>query len=76
MSETVRSQQIIRGARVLDVPGRSASFADIFIDGDTIVVLEGKEQHKIRLHGIDCPERKQPFGTKSKQFTSDMCFGK
>jgi len=33
-------------------------------------------QVKIRLYGIDTPERRQPFGTKAKQFTSDLCFGK
>jgi endonuclease YncB( thermonuclease family) len=46
-------------------------------DGDTIVVLtEDKQQVKIRLEGIDCPEMKQDFGTKAKQATSDLCFGK
>lgn len=45
-------------------------------DGDTFVVLiDGKEQ-VIRLEHIDCPEKKQPFGTKAKQFASDLCFGK
>lgn len=46
-------------------------------DGDTIVVLtEEKEQIKIRLEGIDCPESTQDFGQKAKQATSDLCFGK
>jgi endonuclease YncB( thermonuclease family) len=45
-------------------------------DGDTFVILiDGKEQ-VIRLEHIDCPEKKQPFGTKAKQFASDLCFGK
>lgn len=45
-------------------------------DGDTIEVLyEGKSQ-TIRLVDIDCPEKKQAFGTKAKQFTSDFCFNK
>ena len=31
---------------------------------------------KICLEAVDCPEKNQPFGTKAKQFTSDMVFGK
>lgn len=46
-------------------------------DGDTITVLDAdKIQNKIRLYGIDCPEKHQAFGQKAKQFTSDMVFGK
>jgi len=45
-------------------------------DGDTITVLENRTQHKIRLYGIDCPERRQDFGTRARQFVSDMVFGK
>jgi micrococcal nuclease len=42
-------------------------------DGDTITVLDAdKVQHKIRLEGIDAPESKQAFGTKSKQKMSDF----
>lgn len=46
-------------------------------DGDTVVVLDAaKTQHKVRLQGIDAPERKQPFSEKSKQHLSDLVFGK
>ena len=45
-------------------------------DGDTITVLVGKNQHRVRLEGIDCPERAQPFGKKASQFTSKLVFGK
>lgn len=46
-------------------------------DGDTITVLtNNNEQVKVRLYGIDAPEKKQEFGTKSKDFTADFCFGK
>lgn len=46
-------------------------------DGDTVKVLDGSNQeHKIRLAGIDAPERKQPFGQKAKQHLSDLVYGK
>jgi endonuclease YncB( thermonuclease family) len=45
-------------------------------DGDTITVLRDKEQVRIRLYGIDCPERGQAFGNKAKQFTAKLVHGK
>jgi micrococcal nuclease len=42
-------------------------------DGDTIRVLDhNKQQIKVRLASIDAPERKQPFGTKSKQMLANL----
>ena len=46
-------------------------------DGDTVTVLDSnKTQYKIRLMGIDAPEKKQAFGNKSKQSLSDLVFNK
>jgi len=46
-------------------------------DGDTVTVLDaGQAQHKIRLMGIDAPEKKQAFGQRSKQHLSDLVFQK
>jgi endonuclease YncB( thermonuclease family) len=46
-------------------------------DGDTITVLDGeKQQHKIRLEGIDTPESHQAFGTQSTKALSEKIFGK
>ncbi len=45
-------------------------------DGDTITVLQDRKQYKVRLAEIDAPEKKQPYGQKSKQALSDWVFGK
>jgi len=46
-------------------------------DGDTITVLDAnREQHKIRLGGIDAPEKAQPFGQRSKENLSRLVFNK
>lgn len=45
-------------------------------DGDTITVLSGSEQVRVRLNGIDCPERGQPFGDRAKRKASELAFGK
>lgn len=45
-------------------------------DGDTISVMHNGRAEKVRLHGIDCPEKGQAFGQRAKQFTSALVFGK
>jgi endonuclease YncB( thermonuclease family) len=44
-------------------------------DGDTITVLDRqKAQHKIRLSGIDAPEKGQAFGGRSRENLSELVF--
>jgi len=45
-------------------------------DGDTLTVLHDRKPLKIRLSGIDAPEKRQAFGEKSKQSLSDLCYRK
>ncbi len=46
-------------------------------DGDTFrLFLADSSVVRIRIASIDCPERKQPFSTRAKQFTSDAIFSK
>lgn len=41
-------------------------------DGDTIEVMRDGRAEKIRLAGIDCPEKKQAFGQAAKRFTLNL----
>lgn len=44
-------------------------------DGDTITVLDAELViHKIRLSGIDAPEKAQPFGERAKQQLSEWVY--
>lgn len=46
-------------------------------DGDTVTVLDGdRQQHKVRLNGVDAPESAQDFGQESKRNLSALVFGK
>lgn len=44
-------------------------------DGDTFTMLDAANQQvKVRLHGIDCPERAQDFGQVARQKLSALVF--
>jgi endonuclease YncB( thermonuclease family) len=46
-------------------------------DGDTLKILTaGNVQYKVRLDGIDAPEKTQDFGNRAKEALSNLCFGK
>ena len=49
---------------------------DHVADGDTITVSRGAQRIKVRLYGIDTPEKSQYFGQNAKQFTSSQIMGK
>jgi endonuclease YncB( thermonuclease family) len=59
-----------------------AAFADFsglvvsVLDGDTIEVLHNGKAERIRLSGIDCPEKGQAYGRRAKQEASALVFGR
>ncbi len=55
------------------ISGRVVAVAD----GDTLTMVDAaKKQYKIRLSEIDAPERKQAFGTQSRQSLAALCLKK
>lgn len=46
------------------------------IDGDTFDLKSGNEKIRVRLFGIDSPERGQAFNVKAKEFTASLIAGK
>lgn len=52
-----------------------SGFVVSVLDGDTIEVLHNQHPTRIRLRGIDCPEKGQAYGRKAKQAASALVFG-
>ena len=53
----------VAGAAHADVTGRVVGVTD----GDTLAVLDGTRQVRVRLWGIDAPERGQPWSSRSRE---------
>jgi endonuclease YncB( thermonuclease family) len=61
------------GADALKCPCKVVKVSDV----DTVHVLDrSRERHKIRLGGIDAPEKDQAFGRRSSQNLSRLIAGK
>lgn len=46
------------------------------LDGDTVEIRTDTATPRIRLAGIDAPEKRQAFGDAAKRELSRLCFGK
>ena len=74
VSEQSRGWQVRLAVVVvaLALPSQGAEFrAKVIgiVDGDTIEVLHNGRLERVRLVGIDAPERNQAFGSRARQFT-------
>ena len=66
-------------AKSADPPAMAGEFSGKVvrvIEGDTLEVMHKGEAERVRLNGIDCPERGQAYGSQAKKFTSQRVFGK
>ena len=81
MSHKCKFQNLIKVILLLALLVPSLGLADIIVgevfsvaDGDTITVISEGVKHKIRLVGIDAPEKKQAYGEESKQSLHDLVY--
>jgi endonuclease YncB( thermonuclease family) len=72
VSQRANSKPVVGSDPGEEFSGRVTGVAD----GDTIDVLWNRRELTVRLHGVDCPEKSQPFGRAARRFTSELVFGK
>lgn len=63
---------LVSCAQAATLEGKVVSISD----GDTLTVLVDGREVKVRVAGIDAPEKKQAFGQRSKEHLSDCSFDK
>ncbi len=66
---------ILNSHCVSEPQGTAGRVAEV-ADGDTLTILASdNKQIRFRLRAIDVPERKQAFGSKSREVLSEICAG-
>lgn len=57
--------------------GNAAFSAQVsaILDGDTFTVMQQQKKIVIRLYGVDCPEKVQPYGKQASRFAKAFLSG-
>lgn len=58
---------------ILSFKAHATAQISYFYDGDTVKVVEGDAEYKLRITHIDAPERNQPYGLKSRRALMQLC---
>jgi micrococcal nuclease len=69
----------IRLVDALKKPAPLATFSGMVVsigDGDSFIMLRDGKEVRVRLEGIDCPERGQAFGARARELTSSLAYRK
>jgi endonuclease YncB( thermonuclease family) len=67
---------LIAGTGLLAFAADSLGQVVHVLDGNTIQVLHNQHPERIRLSGIDCPEKGQTYGKRAKPAASGLAYGK
>ena len=76
LSKTDRAFAVARKSLAGELPEKFSAKVISVADGDTLTVLLNRKRYKVRVAGIDAPEKGQAFGQKSKKRLSGLIFGK
>lgn len=61
---------------LLTLPAAAAALEGVVLhvaDGDTLTIMDDAlQQHRVRIAGIDAPERGQPFGRRAQETLSEL----
>ncbi|HVF65547.1 MAG TPA: thermonuclease family protein [Casimicrobiaceae bacterium] len=75
----MRARLVIGAVALIFAVAARADFSGRVVhvhDGDTISVLVGRQELRVRLAGIDSPERYQPYGTLARRALAEMISGR
>lgn len=74
-TDLVRLPAELARSTAVEEGGGSAEVVTVH-DGDTLTVRGATGEQRVRIYGIDCPEKGQPFGDAARSFLRDHAGGR